>query len=111
MDLIFQGIKVKYNFLFSFSTENNISDISIIQDIPRHYIPVREKILLFLVCIGLSPDAGRDFALLKGSPESCKIQKDFSWLWSKVHFTLTGLLQGVLKLYPLFLKLQIIREE
>ena len=69
---------------------------------------LKQKILTFfkklfgLVCIGLSPDAGRDFALLKGSPESCKIQKDFSWLWSKVHFTLTGLLQGVLKLFPLF---------
>ena len=52
--------------------------------------------------LSLSAEAGRDFALLKGSPESCKIQKDFSWLWSKVHFTLTGLLQGVSQLYLFF---------
>ena len=43
----------------------------------RKYEHFQQK-LFDLVSIGLSAEAGRDFALLKGSPESCKIQKDFS---------------------------------
>ena len=60
-----------------------------------------QRKLFGLVSVRLSVEAGRDFALLKGSPESCKIYKDFSWLVETPLFTLWTL-QGVFKLSQLF---------